>query len=222
MDKRCFPRSGFLALIALMILVLVPAVLTWHVWRQEQLDHALLAAIEAGNTKQMQSNLRQGANPLSANYEQPPKSHLERMRDTLTNKQPKLKVIDSTALHLAVTNGDTSVVETLLQHGADIEALNKQDETVLQLAAEQSESPQMLQLLIAHGAKINRQDRDGNTSLMRAVEPGNIVNIRFLMAHGADVSIKNHYGLTALDLALRDDYKQPAIADLLQRAAKHP
>lgn len=222
MNKRQrFFRSGIIILIVLSLLVSVPAALTWRAWRQACLNHTLLVAIEAYDLGKAQRGLQNGANANAVNYEHHHSSYWETLRDLFLKRKTNVDRLNSTALHLAVSNGDPVIVECLLQHGASVETLNRQQETALHLAAEQSDAVDMVSILIAHGAKVNHQDRDGNTPLMNAVEPGNIEIIGFLIAHGADINIKNYYGSTALFLAQRGDYAQPKIAHLLQQAGKH-
>ena len=55
--------------------------------------------------------------------------------------------------------------------------------------------------LIKGGAKINAQNRDGNTALILAAQKGRRSVIKLLVANNADTSITNKVGKTALMLA---------------------
>lgn len=49
--------------------------------------------------------------------------------------------------------------------------------------------------------KVNSQNEDGNTLLHLAIEYKHVYIIEFLLRKGADVNIKNNYGLTPFDYA---------------------
>jgi ankyrin repeat protein len=55
--------------------------------------------------------------------------------------------------------------------------------------------------LLKAGAYINARDRAGRTPLMYAVRHKQRATVNFLLQHGADASLKDNNGATALDLA---------------------
>jgi hypothetical protein len=59
----------------------------------------------------------------------------------------------------------------------------------------------ILEYLILRGADINTKDKTGNTPLMHAVINWQYDAIRMLVENGADLSIKDNYGLTVIDKA---------------------
>ncbi len=61
--------------------------------------------------------------------------------------------------------------------------------------------PTIINMLIKRGAKINVQDKYGETPLMRAAYHGNNWAVGEFLKHGADVTIKDKKGQTALDWA---------------------
>jgi uncharacterized protein len=111
----------------------------------------------------------------------------------------------ATAIHLAAMGGEVDLVKVLLQHGGDVNLRDFADATPLMIAAGyecSADNPcPVVALLIAHGASLNAQDADGNTALMNAAEDGNITAGRLLLDHGADPTMKNKKGQTALDLS---------------------
>ena len=66
---------------------------------------------------------------------------------------------------------------------------------------------------IAFGKNINQADANGITPLMRAVSNQNILLVQKLLEQGADKSVKNIWGDTAIDIAGKRGNKK--IIDLL-------
>jgi hypothetical protein len=56
-------RTALLTLLLLIGLIAVPVVLTWREVRQEQLNHALIAAVDRNEAAGVRRLLRQGADP---------------------------------------------------------------------------------------------------------------------------------------------------------------
>jgi len=61
----------------------------------------------------------------------------------------------------------------------------------------------MVRLLLEHHAYIDAESPNGTTPLMMAAHYGNPAVVKLLLEEGADPSIKNQQGLTALDFAQR-------------------
>lgn len=98
----------------------------------------------------------------------------------------------------AIRQRNDVAVEALLQRGADP---NKESYNVLSWVADTGDV-KLVRLLIDHGANINRKDEyDGKTALMAAVEGGSAEAVRLLVDRGADINIKNTDGLTAQNMA---------------------
>lgn len=72
-----------------------------------------------------------------------------------------------TALMLSAWFGNTGAAETLLAHGADVNARDNNDRTALMRASWNGRT-EITELLINHGADINAMDKDGKTALMFA------------------------------------------------------
>jgi len=60
---------------------------------------------------------------------------------------------------------------------------------------------EVMELLLTHGAMIDAQDPQGNTSLMIAAKAAGMSGVEFLVRKGAAVNLKNNAGETALKLA---------------------
>ncbi|KAL8969386.1 MAG: hypothetical protein Q9183_002019 [Haloplaca sp. 2 TL-2023] len=115
-----------------------------------------------------------------------------------------------TALHLAVycpprLENLTSIVEMLLEYGADVNLPNEsKGKTPLHIAAWHCENTILLQLL-QHGANINDTDRSGRTALYLAVSSRRKEsNVTTLLNVGANLNIADHNGMTALHVATQN------------------
>ncbi|MDD2707127.1 MAG: ankyrin repeat domain-containing protein [Verrucomicrobiae bacterium] len=73
---------------------------------------------------------------------------------------------------------------------------------------------------LRQGARINDQDKEGMTALMYASMEGHVKTVCFLLKNSADPSLKNHLGITALELARLRDH--PEIAAILEISAAPP
>jgi len=79
-----------------------------------------------------------------------------------------------------------------------------------------------VQMLLAHGAKLDSVDRFGMTPLLYAasINHGDTSVMEKLIAAGADTSAKTKEGLTALDLAKRYDHEDMAKVLAVKTAAR--
>jgi ankyrin repeat protein len=78
----------------------------------------------------------------------------------------------------------------------------------------------MIDLLLKHGANLDRQSNAGRTALMEAVTREGTLVVRYLLAKGANVNIKAPSGHTALILAAYNGRLE--IAKLLLSAGADP
>jgi len=125
---------------------------------------------------------------------------LQRVRNGLD-----INAVDSggrTLLMEAVIKGDHTLVDILLANGADPNMRDRRNWTPLHFAA-QSYDADSVHKLVEHGAEINAQNDFGNTPISNAVfnSRGRGQIIEFLLSRGADASIKNKSGISAIDLA---------------------
>lgn len=81
--------------------------------------------------------------------------------------------------------------------------------SLLHLAAKvHNVSPQFVSVLLAGGCAVDARDVLGNTPLMLACRCGNEDTVRQLVRHGASAAVENHFGFTALDVAVQ--YSAPS------------
>ena len=77
----------------------------------------------------------------------------------------------------------------LLEHGADPEVTSgPEEETALHCAARVGRGPEMIALLVAHGAQTSRRTKSGATPYALALRFGNLATAAALAAQGADTS----------------------------------
>lgn len=104
-----------------------------------------------------------------------------------------------TALHVAAWKNDLTLVELLLQGGADIHAKVCGGRTPLHVAAEENAS-EATQLLLAKGAQVDARGRYGRTPLYLAVINKSLQAAEVLLAHGASPSFRDRRGRSLLHL----------------------
>lgn len=112
-----------------------------------------------------------------------------------------------TLLHLAAARGDLEVATWLLDHGADVLAVNDCDDG----CAERGYTPlhsgldfrddEMTVLLLARGARLEAAGADGRTALHKAAFRGKLSGAFVLARHGADLTRTDAAGKTPHDLA---------------------
>jgi ankyrin repeat protein len=92
-----------------------------------------------------------------------------------------------TPLHLAVLFEQKEAIETLVKLGADVNAKNKEAETPLWIAISELKKPDIAELLLDLGAKINTRRGDlGITPLDWAAFDGKVEMVKVLLRRGAN------------------------------------
>ena len=102
-----------------------------------------------------------------------------------------------TALMLAAVKNDLTGLKKLIAKGADVNTTDNHGSTPLMHAR----NLQVLEVLLANKADINAMDDFGETALMSAAGFDNAEKVKFLLAKGADKSLKNKKGQMVADLA---------------------
>jgi uncharacterized protein len=152
-----------------------------------------------------------GANPNLQLKLYPPYRSLrdDRGADTLLT-------IGTTPLLRAAKAGDVAAMRLLLEHGANPELPTERGITPLMAAAGNGSSPidtrgrykteaqaiEAVDLLASAGADVNARDAAGQTALHGAALWGWNDLVRTLVAHHADVMVKDAHGRTAADVAM--------------------
>ncbi|MDB4766140.1 ankyrin repeat domain-containing protein [bacterium] len=103
-----------------------------------------------------------------------------------------------TALHGVAGEEHYDVVTFLVDRGANINAKNDEGIAPLHIAA----WPKMVEMLVSHGADVNIRNKTGATPLMiHAREPDRYDVLRALLRAGADPTLSDDDGRTALEIA---------------------
>lgn len=106
----------------------------------------------------------------------------------------------ATQLHDAASSGDAALVESLLNHGAEIDGTDTYDNTPLFLAAS-SGHVAVVKCLLANGASKSIRVRMDRGPLHGAALKGHTEVIKLLLSEGFQVNDKDQLGCTALHSA---------------------
>jgi len=124
---------------------------------------------------------------------------------------------DESALMLAALRGNLSAARALIRLDADV---NKTGWTPLHYAASGTtqDANAMVALLLEENAYIDAASPNGTTPLMMAVRYGTGDVALLLIEEGADPTLKNDLGLTAIDFARQAD--RADMVDLVAQAVR--
>jgi len=99
------------------------------------------------------------------------------------------------SLHDAVQQDNLELVASLIQSGADVHALNDNEQTPLQLALMAKfkfvHSVEMAKLLIEAGADLYQQDKDGLNPFQKAIKSRQVSMVEMLIASGFNINFQN-------------------------------
>jgi ankyrin repeat protein len=122
--------------------------------------------------------------------------------DILWKHSVKIDAVDQDGnqpLHLACRQSHTKIVKWLLQHDADINAMNKYKQSPLHMAAGSSkDSPELCKSLLTDGATLDAKDENADQPMHLACRQYRINTIRVLLSYGANFNSFNNKGKTPL------------------------
>ena len=123
-----------------------------------------------------------------------------------------------TALMIAAYNKNKTAVEALIAAEAEV---NRPGWTALHYAASVGDND-IVTILLEASAYIDAESPNQTTPLMMAARGGHILTVKLLLDEGADATLKNDQGLSAIDLARK--FNHPDIVEgltyRLKRAGK--
>lgn len=166
-------------------------------------------AVQVDNVRTVQTLLQRGFDSNTVNPEGIPAL-------MLAVQEPSLKVAellaswpqtktevrnanDESPLMLAALRGYLPLVKKLVANDADV---NKPGWTPLHYAATGGHVP-IVEFLLDESAYIDAESPNGTTPLMMAAMYGSPEAVKVLIQAGADLTLKNQLGMTALDFAVR-------------------
>jgi ankyrin repeat protein len=171
---------------------------------------SLFNAAAAGDNKKVTSLLKNKANlnakdsggntalmlAISNDHKDTAKLILEKKPDVNIKNQD-----GETALFAALVSDKADIAKTLIAQGASLENLGGENESALFMAATTNQTEIMEIVLKKAPQLLNKTDDHGTTPLMEAAKFGGEKTVKLLLDAGADKSLKNEDGKTALDLA---------------------
>jgi ankyrin repeat protein len=126
-----------------------------------------------------------------------------------------------TALHFAAFFGGPKVARLLIDAGADVDVVSRNELKVAPLHSAVAGQVRVALLLIESGAKVNVKQRHGWTPLHGAADNGDDEVVEALLAAGADLAATTDSGLTAAGSAAAKGYDALA-ARLAEASEKLP
>jgi ankyrin repeat protein len=124
-----------------------------------------------------------------------------------------------TPLHAAAENNQLNAATFLIEHGADVNAKDRNGGfTALDFALSSFHYIDMVRLLVEHGANVNTASSQGITPLQEAAMRGQKDAIVLLLAKGADVNACDDKGDSVLLWALMVG-RMDAAVDLIEGGA---
>lgn len=110
------------------------------------------------------------------------------------------------SLHLAAKEGYEVVVRILVEQGADVTAKNQAGETALQLAARNGHEGIVRHLLDFLGEEINSEALLATSKVFKVATAGDERAMQVLIENGADITIEDQDGETALHVAAKEGH----------------
>ena len=144
------------------------------VGKMSGMGDALIEAVMSGNLMKLRQLVADGANV------------------NLTNR------LGMTPLMVAAQWNRPGIVSFLLSNGADVQAQEHSSGCNALMFACLSGNPEVVRLVLKHGAPVNSTNFNGRTALMTAAFCGITKVVRMLLQHGADIDAEDRFGATAL------------------------
>ncbi len=108
------------------------------------------------------------------------------------------------ALILASGAGHSDIIDILLKAGAEVNTYMKNFHTPLFQAIKHNNIKALQRLLATACIDVNQEDHEGIIPILLAAKNGRLAMLKLLVSHGANITIKNAEGRTALDMAIKN------------------
>ena len=121
----------------------------------------------------------------------------------LLNYKPNIGIVhnNTNALIEAAYHGHEDCLQLLLDHGAQVNLQNSNEDTALIVASQRCHTKCVECLLGRKDTDVNLCNRSGSSALMVAVQNGYSETAKLLLDHGAQPNLQNSNGDTALMMA---------------------
>jgi len=171
-------------------------------------------AVKLDNVKLVSSLLQRGFDPNTVEEERAETGLIIAVREDASKVFELLLNTKDVNLNARARNGDSALmiaaykgrydaVKALLDKGAEP---NQTGWAALHYAAAVGNN-QIVQLLLDHSAYIDAESPNLTTPIMMAARGGHILTVKLLLDEGADLTLKNGAGMTALDFARAGDFR---------------
>ena len=105
------------------------------------------------------------------------------------------------AILLASQAGHAETIDVLIEEKAEVNIYMEGYHTPLFQVIAQNKMKAFKRLLVAPGINLNQEDKEGVIPILLAAYNGRLNMIKLLVEHGADPTVKNAEGKSALDMA---------------------
>jgi len=123
-------------------------------------------------------------------------------------------------LHLAIQKGKRDIIEWILSNNkVDINSQNTIGNTPLIEAILKNDDVSVSNILKEKSLMVNKQDNNGYTALIHAVNTGNIYIVKTLLQHNAKMEVEDNNGNRALTIAVWQS-KRELVSLLIDNGAK--